>query len=257
MQGKPPEINVVDGRLNAPSWVPLIWLPRDGKVIAKIPARKGNRHWLQQSVRVRSPRFESDRWILPRNCTTRLVIAATDRYGQVVVCRDMTKLSRCTQSCLDASGFDCDCSCLGLHHGENGQEWFNQLGDVAVADLGETKRSFVTYTSTAGDSAEPVIYGGELFGKSYRADNSGRAGWPPAARFMCASCLTARARVWDHCHEHNFVRAPLCNTCNTRHWRGWHPQYGRAAPSSNLDASYYSRCPRYSDTHPESHPCSP
>ena len=59
----------------------------------------------------------------------------------------------------------------------------------------------------ADDSAS-VVYNGELSGVRYRADLAGRKGWPLAARFMCAGCLGARARVWDHCHTHGFVRAP-------------------------------------------------
>ncbi|MFE5027251.1 endonuclease domain-containing protein [Streptomyces sp. NPDC056656] len=64
---------------------------------------------------------------------------------------------------------------------------------------------------------------------------------------MCAACMTVRATVWDHCHTHGFVRAPLCNRCNTRYWRGWEPRQGRSAANHNLDASYYRRCPNYSD----------
>ncbi|MFI8008321.1 endonuclease domain-containing protein [Streptomyces sp. NPDC086010] len=35
------------------------------------------------------------------------------------------------------------------------------------------------------------------------------AGW------KCAVCSTARAAVLDHCHEHGYVRAPVCHSCNT------------------------------------------
>ncbi|MFE2778497.1 endonuclease domain-containing protein [Streptomyces massasporeus] len=35
------------------------------------------------------------------------------------------------------------------------------------------------------------------------------AGW------ACAVCRTAPAIVLDHCHEHGYVRAPVCQSCNT------------------------------------------
>ncbi|MFE7613983.1 endonuclease domain-containing protein [Streptomyces celluloflavus] len=62
---------------------------------------------------------------------------------------------------------------------------------------------------------------------------------------MCASCMTERTTVWDHCHTHGFVRAPLCNRCNTRLWGGWRPQHGRAPHTRNLDDSYYRQCPKH------------
>ncbi|MGW1623425.1 endonuclease domain-containing protein [Streptomyces sp. NPDC002172] len=36
------------------------------------------------------------------------------------------------------------------------------------------------------------------------------AGW------ACAVCRTAPAAVLDHCHEHGYVRAPVCHSCNTQ-----------------------------------------
>ncbi|MFJ3787019.1 endonuclease domain-containing protein [Streptomyces sp. NPDC090093] len=36
------------------------------------------------------------------------------------------------------------------------------------------------------------------------------------ARWTCALCYTAPATVLDHCHEHGYVRAPLCQSCNTQ-----------------------------------------
>jgi len=238
-----PEVRFAGGQVITAPGVPLVWLPQDGYVIAKIPPARGNRRWLRGAARIRSPRLDGDRWHLPRNCLVRLVTAATDRYGCIVVCRDMSRLSRCTRACQEAAGVECDCSCRGAYHGENyAGAWFQREGDVVVADLGEITRTAIVYSARKDDS-DPAVYAGELSGRRYTADPARRQGWPAAARFMCAACLTRRARVWDHCHAHGFVRAPLCTACNTRHWGGWQPQHGRAAPSLNLDTSYYRWCP--------------
>jgi hypothetical protein len=34
--------------------------------------------------------------------------------------------------------------------------------------------------------------------------------------WRCAVCKEAPASVLDHCHEHGYVRAPVCASCNTR-----------------------------------------
>jgi hypothetical protein len=259
MPGLVPEVRIVGGRVvTADGTEPpaMVWLPLDGKVIAKIPPVKGNFRWLHESVGIRSPHLAEGRWRLPRSCLVRLVTAAVDRYGQIAVWRDMSKLSRCTTACLQATGLECDCSCLGVHHGENSHGWFERVGDLVVADRGASIRTVVVYGPRKDDTAA-VIYAGELAGQHYRADRAGRQNWPTAARFMCASCLSARASVWDHCHTHGFVRAPLCSTCNTRHWSGWRPQHGRTTPSRNVDTSYYQACPHYADTWQQQvHPCS-
>jgi hypothetical protein len=249
-----PELRLVDGRLVAePEPVAKLWLPLHGQVIAKIPPRKDNFQWLHTSVAIRSPHRVGGYWHLPRNCLTRLVTAAVDRYGYAAVLRDISALSRCTKACLQAIGSECNCSCYGAHHGQDSGAWYQRIGDAVVAELGETTRSIVLYGARGADGdGGGAVYNGELAGQLYHADRAGRRGWPAASRFMCAGCLSARAQVWDHCHVHNFVRAPLCNTCNTRHWSGWHPEEGRATPSSNLDTSYYRWCPRH-----RSRQCSP
>ena len=249
MRAGPPQVGLVGGRVVAKDGtrpLALIWLLRDGRVVAKIPPLKGNFQWLHNSVGIRSPHLEGGSWHLPRNCLSRLVIAAVDRYGSVVVCRDMAQLSRCTRACLEATGADCNCSCYGAYHGQDSAAWYERVGDAVVADLGDHKRSVIVY-GARGSTDEGVVYRGELSGRPCRPDRAGRRNWPAASRFMCGACLSERAQVWDHCHTHGFVRAPLCNTCNSRHWRGWHPQHGRAIPSDNLDTSYYTWCPRYRD----------
>lgn len=224
-----------------------VWLPRDGRVVAKIQPMKGNLRWLRGSVGIRAPRLIDKRWHLPRNCLVRLVTASIDRFGQVVVFRDMSKLSRCTRACLQAQGLECDCSCLGLHHGQDSDAWFERVGDVMVADLGGCQRTRVVYgpKGVTGQDGDAQIYTGQLHGYRYRSDRVGRRGWPVASQFMCSGCLSVRASVWDHCHTHGYVRAPLCATCNTRYWNGWDAAYGRTTPSSNVDTSYYGYCDYY------------
>lgn len=226
--------------------VPEVWLPLNGQVIAKFPPQTGIRGWLHETVSIRSPRLEDGRWHLPRNCLVRLIAAAIDRYGYVVVWRDMSKLSRCTTACLEALGADCDCSCLGAHHGQSAENWFEVVGDAVVADRSEFIRTGVVY-GPRGSDQDAVIYNGELTRTKYRVERAGRRGWPAATQFMCASCMSVRASVWDHCHAHGFVRAPLCNRCNTRTWSGWDPRRGRASTTRNLDQSYFRWCPEHAD----------
>jgi hypothetical protein len=220
------------------------WLPLDGQVVAKLPPQRGNCRWLREGVGIRSPRMEGDRWSLPRNCLVKLVTAAIDRYGHIEVYRDMSRLSRCTSACLQARGLECDCSCMGEHHGEEGYCWFERVGDVMVSDRGAFTRTTIVY-GPKGALGDAGIYADELHGRRYRADPSDRRDWPQASQFMCAGCMSARASVWDHCHTHGYVRAPLCGTCNTRHWSGWSPERGRPVPSRNVDTSYYRWCPEY------------
>ncbi|KNB52276.1 endonuclease domain-containing protein [Streptomyces caatingaensis] len=53
---------------------------------------------------------------------------------------------------------------------------------------------------------------GQLYSVLSRKPGTSRrvAGW------MCAVCGTAPATVLDHCHEHGYVRAPVCQSCNTQ-----------------------------------------
>ncbi|MER7960016.1 hypothetical protein [Streptomyces sp. NPDC096030] len=204
-------VRIVDGRVVANAGigpVAMVWLPLDGQVIAKIPARKGNRRWLHGTVGIRSPEFNGDRWNLPRSSLVRLVTGAVDRFGFIVLWRDMAKLSRCTRACLEATGVECQCSCLGAHHGQDAAGWFERVGDAVVGEQGQFTRTGVVY-GARGSDANAVVYDGELAVQLYCVDRAGRRDWPTAAQFMCASCMTVRASVWDHCHTHGFVRAPL------------------------------------------------
>ncbi|GGJ59160.1 endonuclease domain-containing protein [Streptomyces brasiliensis] len=59
-------------------------------------------------------------------------------------------------------------------------------------------------------------YNGELQGHLYSALSRKPGTSRKVAGWTCAVCCTAPATVLDHCHEHGYVRAPVCHSCNTQ-----------------------------------------
>lgn len=59
-------------------------------------------------------------------------------------------------------------------------------------------------------------YNGEFQGQLYSTLTRKPGTCGKVAGWTCALCRTAPAAVLDHCHEHGYVRAPLCQSCNTQ-----------------------------------------
>jgi hypothetical protein len=81
-------------------------------------------------------------------------ISPVDRYGYIEVCRDMSRLSRCTPGMPG----DNRARMRLLVHGacrENSAAWFEREGDVVVADRDEVTRAPAVYG--AGSSGGGVI----------------------------------------------------------------------------------------------------
>ncbi|MFD4143023.1 endonuclease domain-containing protein [Streptomyces sp. NPDC058572] len=64
--------------------------------------------------------------------------------------------------------------------------------------------------------APPRAYNGELQGHLYSVLSRKPGISRKVAGWTCAVCRTAPASVLDHCHEHGYVRAPVCQSCNTQ-----------------------------------------
>ncbi|MFE5550000.1 endonuclease domain-containing protein [Streptomyces sp. NPDC056534] len=91
--------------------------------------------------------------------------------------------------------------------GESVTEPPSLRGQAQAADGGEATSPDCPTTLRA--------YGGELKGQLY-AQLSRKPGISrKVAGWSCAVCHTAPATVLDHCHEHGYVRAPVCHSCNT------------------------------------------
>ncbi|KFG10875.1 endonuclease domain-containing protein [Streptomyces scabiei] len=55
-------------------------------------------------------------------------------------------------------------------------------------------------------------YTGHLRGVLY---DTPRVRGTRADDYLCRLCAETRAAAWDHCHDHGFLRGPLCGSCNT------------------------------------------
>ncbi|MGV9941377.1 endonuclease domain-containing protein [Streptomyces sp. NPDC003401] len=69
---------------------------------------------------------------------------------------------------------------------------------------------------TDGPATPPRPYDGELKGRLYSVLSRKPGISRKVAGWTCTVCRTAPAAVLDHCHEHGYVRAPVCHSCNTQ-----------------------------------------
>ncbi|MFD0430660.1 endonuclease domain-containing protein [Streptomyces zhihengii] len=67
-----------------------------------------------------------------------------------------------------------------------------------------------------GPDAAPRPYGREFEGRLYSVLSRKPGISRKVGEWLCAVCREAPATVLDHCHEHGYVRAPVCQSCNTR-----------------------------------------
>lgn len=230
----------------------LLWLsarptnPGDArqKLESLFPPAEEQEQWLRKTCRVRSPQklIQDGRWKLPPSALNKVVAASLDEFGVVGLYQDIAEeLRECDPRCMNAEGFDCVCGCLGENHG-GAAGWFavTMTGLLpGVTELGH-QRMYRRLTPVV-ITAPTRPYTGELDGAQYTTSFKERrlGNWPRAAEFDCLSCLTNRAEVWDHCHVHGFVRAPLCDPCNTWMWTGHEVSPRSAKP---VDLAYYKRC---------------
>lgn len=108
--------------------VPVI-LRRTGKgqlLRTRLPYADSNRTWLQDGRRI-SPTWISSKhyWELPKAWFNDIVERALRTYGQIYVIQPYREQETCSPACLNASGHECQCSCMGRNHGAgNDGSWF-------------------------------------------------------------------------------------------------------------------------------------
>lgn len=104
-------------------------LRRTGKgerLRVRLPYAESNGEWLQNGRRSSPKWFTSKKyWELPRSWFNDFVNRSLERYGKVYVIQPYREQEKCAPACLNATGHECECSCMGENHGAgNDGSWF-------------------------------------------------------------------------------------------------------------------------------------
>jgi hypothetical protein len=116
-------------------------LRRTGKgqrLRVRFPYAETNRRWLQNGRRT-SPVWiaRKEYWELPKAWFNDFVDRSLVKYGRVYIIQPYREQEKCSPACQNAIGHECQCSCMGLHHGAgNDDSWF-EVSDTFATRWGD------------------------------------------------------------------------------------------------------------------------
>ena len=109
---------------------------------ARLPYAKSNHQWLRNG-RAIAPIWisEGKYWELPKAWFNNFIERAFAKYGSVYVIQPYRPQEKCAPACKNATGHECECSCMGRYHGvDNDGTWFEvsetfafRWGDLQLA----------------------------------------------------------------------------------------------------------------------------
>jgi hypothetical protein len=107
--------------------IPVVYRERKGKpLMLRLPYREDNYDWLRNERRIRPVWIPSGKyWQLPAAWFNDLITRSLQRFGRIYVIQPYREQEKCARACWEAKGFDCECSCMGKHHGSEyaGRGW--------------------------------------------------------------------------------------------------------------------------------------
>jgi len=108
--------------------IPVV-LRRGGKgekLRIRLPFAEDNRSWLRNDRRLSPVWIGGERyWEVPKTWFNDFVERALRRYGKLYVVQPYREQEKCAPACLNATGHECQCSCMGANHGaQNDGSWF-------------------------------------------------------------------------------------------------------------------------------------
>ncbi len=101
------------------------------RVRVKLPYSDDNRHWLQNNRRfnpIRTPATEEQPayWEIPKSWFNDFIDRSLMRYGRVYIVQPHCEQEICSPSCRNAKRHECECQCMGEHHGAGDDgSWFD------------------------------------------------------------------------------------------------------------------------------------
>lgn len=116
--------------------IPVIYRKGAGHpLLVRLPYKDDNRIWLRNYRRTK-PDWDNEKrhWEIPKAWFNDTVDRSLRRWGQVYIIQPHHEHEKCAPACWNATGHECQCSCLGANHGsqQNGGGWFVASDTFAV-----------------------------------------------------------------------------------------------------------------------------
>jgi hypothetical protein len=99
--------------------IPVVYKPEFGEIMVKAPYSVDNKAWFSSGRRSRpkyDPKYRC--WHLPRSAFDEIVTRFLYRFKTLYIIQPHREKEICAPACWNAEGNDCECSCMGVHHGE-------------------------------------------------------------------------------------------------------------------------------------------
>lgn len=101
--------------------IPVLIRTVDAGLRIRLPFRATNRAWLKGERRA-NPKWDRVRrfWTVPKAWFNLMVQQCLATFGSVYVVQPYREQEKCAPACWNALGDECQCSCMGEHHGSQG-----------------------------------------------------------------------------------------------------------------------------------------
>ncbi len=120
--------------------IPVILRRGGGQPVRlRVPFSNDNRKWLKDGPRKKEPEWnKKDRyWELPSSRFNEIVKMVLDRYDQIYIIQPYREKEVCARACMEAEGFECQCSCMGANHGSSNQSGWFEVSETFAVRYGE------------------------------------------------------------------------------------------------------------------------
>ena len=96
--------------------------------MVRLPFSKDNRSFLGGGTRKQEPVWDKEKkyWSLPKSRFNEVVDLILKRHAKVYIIQPSVETEKCAPACRNATGHECQCSCMGANHGVgNDGNWFD------------------------------------------------------------------------------------------------------------------------------------
>jgi len=124
--------------------IPVVFRQGNSKpLLVHLPPSPDNREWLKADHRKQPKQIQQYKcWGTPNSWFKDIIKDALEKYRSVYVIQTYRTHQKCAPACWNATGIDCECSCMGENHGSGNPigKWYI-VSDTFAVSWGEKQYS--------------------------------------------------------------------------------------------------------------------